>query len=86
MKYHNLISMIYVFVFLSGCTVIADLQAKNKEKLFNQAKESCLEYGFKLETDAFAGCIQKEVNEIKNRKAIEDASNKNIKAIEDASS
>jgi hypothetical protein len=58
---------------LPGCATIENIKAQNKAKLLNTAKQSCIEYGFKEGTDNFAGCIQKEVNEYKNRKAIEDA-------------
>jgi hypothetical protein len=41
--------------------------------LLNRAKDSCISYGFKESTDSFSHCIQKEINERKNRAAIESA-------------
>tara|TARA_R110001583_G_scaffold112917_1_gene263046 strand:- start:1611 stop:1859 length:249 start_codon:yes stop_codon:yes gene_type:complete len=79
MKYSYLIKVCVVISFLSGCAAIDNINAQNKAKLLNTAKESCIEYGFKEGTDNFAGCIQKEVNEFKNRKAIEDASRRDGK-------
>ena len=71
MKYGFLVNIFTATIFLSGCTVIDSIEASNKAKLMNNAKESCIEYGFKENTDSFATCIQKEINEYKNRRALE---------------
>jgi len=63
-----------VITLLSGCAAIKEMKAERDLKRLNNAKASCLEYGFKESTDSFASCIQKEINEIKNRAALESAS------------
>jgi len=60
-----------LLVTLTGCASIAEYQQEQHLKLLESAKYSCLEYGFKESTDGLASCIQTEVNEIKNRAAIE---------------
>ena len=60
-----------LLVTLTGCASIAEYQHRQHLKLLENAKYSCLEYGFKESTDSLASCIQTEVNEIKNRAAIE---------------
>jgi hypothetical protein len=71
MKYSFLVNLFVATLFLSGCTIIDNIEASNKAKLMNNAKESCIEYGFKEDSDSFATCIQKEINEYKNRRALE---------------
>ena len=67
---------ICVVISLSGCETIRQLKADHDLRLLNRAKESCIKYGFKKSTDSFAHCVQKEINEIKNRAAIESAAKK----------
>ncbi|MEP7703509.1 hypothetical protein [Paraglaciecola sp. 25GB23A] len=69
--------LICAVIALSGCETLKQIKAENDQKLLNLAKESCSKYGFAESTDSFANCVQKEINEIKNRSAIESAS-KNV--------
>lgn len=59
--------------FLTGCAAIKKLEQQEHINLLNYAKSMCLEYGFKESTDSFASCIQTEVNEVKNRSAMNSA-------------
>jgi uncharacterized protein YceK len=76
MKYEHIIKIGLAITLLSGCAAIDKINAKNKAKLINYAKESCMDYGFKEGTDTFANCMQREINQIKNRSALESAASK----------
>ncbi len=63
-------------IFSSGCGTIdaaneyiAERAKVSEEKKLNQARVSCEKYGFTKGTDAFAGCLQTEVNQAKLREA-----------------
>lgn len=59
---------------MSGCGNVqgAYKSYKDNEELayINDAKQSCLRYGFKFETDAFSQCVNTNVNAAKDRDAI----------------
>jgi hypothetical protein len=63
----------FAVVSLSSCETIQQIKAENDQRLLNRAKDSCISYGFKESSDSFSYCIQKEINERKNRAAIESA-------------
>lgn len=50
---------------------VKERQEANEQAYLNQASISCKRYGFTENTDAFAQCIQNEVNSIKNREHAE---------------
>lgn len=70
-------------VAVTGCSTVESVnayierrdQAKEDERL-RKASVSCERFGFKPGSDAFARCMQTEVNNIKNREAIADAAAK----------
>tara|TARA_R110002124_G_scaffold129238_1_gene290393 strand:- start:83 stop:325 length:243 start_codon:yes stop_codon:yes gene_type:complete len=64
---------IFAVILLSSCETLKEMKADYNLKLLDRAKESCVKYGFKESTDSFAHCVQKEINEFKNRAAIESA-------------
>jgi len=64
---------------LTSCAVIdaidAEMEAQRRAQeaaWLAQARSSCEQFGFKAGSDALAQCVQTEVNNIKNRKAIAD--------------
>ncbi len=76
---------------LSGCVAYDSLNAMNEEwkrkeetARFETARLACDRYGFRVGTDAFAQCLQTEINQIKNREAIAEAAKKTSAAAEEA--
>lgn len=62
---------------LAGCAAVDSVNAylekaerEAGEALLAQSSSACKKYGFTVGTDAFASCVQTEVNNIKNRDAI----------------
>jgi hypothetical protein len=68
---------VFTVVLLSGCETLKEMKSDYNQKLLNRAKDTCITYGFKEGTDSFSHCIQKEINEYKNRDAIKSATQKN---------
>lgn len=72
-----------LFIFssgLAGCAAVDSVNAylekaerEADEARLAQSSSACKKYGFTVGTDAFAGCVQTEVNNIKNREAIASA-------------
>ena len=63
---------------LSACGAVdtvrskaAEIREEKEAQRFEVARSLCSRYGFKPETEAFSQCLQTEVNQIKNREAIE---------------
>jgi hypothetical protein len=76
MKRELIISLLFAVILLSGCETLKEMKADYDLKLLERARESCINYGFKESTDSFAHCVQKEINEVKNRAAIESTAKK----------
>jgi Tfp pilus assembly protein PilE len=78
-------------MLVSGCAAYDSLNAyveeqrrKEEEARFSVARMACEKYGFRPSTDAYAQCLQAEVNQIKNREAIAAAAEKTSDAAEKA--
>ncbi|WP_413699384.1 hypothetical protein ACLKMH_18185 [Psychromonas sp. KJ10-10] len=71
MKIYRYILAMIIVLLLSGCETLEQYKAEHDLKVLNEVRASCLTYGFKESTDAFATCVQTEINEIKNRDTIE---------------
>lgn len=63
-------------VLASGCETVgaakvflAERNRQSEELQLKLARVNCEKYGFTKETDAFAGCIQTEINQAKLRSA-----------------
>jgi Tfp pilus assembly protein PilE len=76
---------------LGGCAVYDSVQSmveesrrEQEEARFAAAASACEKYGFRTGTDAYAQCLQTEVNQIKNREAIAAAARRAAAAAEDA--
>jgi hypothetical protein len=54
---------------------VEDRREAREQAWIDEASKSCIRYGFKTGTDAFAQCIQSDVNAAKARAAIEEAAN-----------
>jgi PBP1b-binding outer membrane lipoprotein LpoB len=71
-------SLIIGTLMISGCSNVTEfvheVNAKHQQQRMAVAKSSCKEYGFIENSDSFATCIQNEVNQIKNREAMSQAS------------
>jgi len=65
---------IFTVIAISGCESLYELKAKHDLAMINEAKKSCVEYGFVEGTDSFANCVQKEINENRNRETLENSS------------
>ncbi len=69
--------LITPFVVLVGCAEVQGAyngyQDSQEMKYVNQAKTACGRYGFTSGTDAFAGCVDKNVNAEKDRDALKAA-------------
>jgi len=76
MKIKFIITSFLFFVTLAGCETLQDMKANYELGLMDSAKKACAEFGFKESTDSFANCVQKEINEEKNRDALQDAARK----------
>ena len=61
------------FVLASGCAVQEAYKGyKDNEEMayVNDAKQSCIRYGFKIDTDSFAQCVNTNANAAKDRDAL----------------
>lgn len=88
---HTKLAIILAVANLSGCaavdsinTMIEEQRRKEEEARFSAARSACERYGFRTGTDAYAQCLQTEVNQIKNREAIAAAARKAADAAEEA--
>ena len=82
---------LYGFVLrlpLSGCgsvdavrTFASERSEAREAARFEKARVLCERYGFKSQTELFAQCLQAEVNQIKNREAMEQQSEETRNAI-----
>jgi hypothetical protein len=77
---------------LSGCaaidsvnTFIDERNKKEEDARFATATVACKRYGFSEGSPQFPACLQTEVNNIKNREAIEAAAAKSVIQTKDAS-
>lgn len=78
-------------MLVSGCAAydsvnayVEDQRRKEDEARFLVARTACEKYGFRPSTDAYAQCLQAEVNQIKNREAVAAAARKTSDAAEEA--
>lgn len=70
------ICLVLIAVTFGGCANVANLVKERREAheqaYISNAQESCKRYGFLEKSDAFAQCIQNDVNAAKARDAIEE--------------
>ena len=68
---------IVLFLMLAGCAEVQGAyngyQDSQEMKYVNQAKIACGRFGFTTGTDAFASCVDKNVNAEKDRDALKAA-------------
>lgn len=66
-----------LLIFMPGCaevqTAYKSYQDREEMEFVTAAKQACTRYGFKPETDAFAQCVNTNVNAAKDREAFEKA-------------
>lgn len=71
------VAVVTIAIGLTGCANVENFVRERQEAreltYLNSARESCKRYGFVENTDAFAQCIQNDINAAKARQAIEDA-------------
>ncbi len=74
---------------LSGCAVVGTLRERNKQaseekdaRRLDMARKNCISYGFADGTDAFASCLQSEVNSQRNRDTLVEQARKTRDSIE----
>jgi hypothetical protein len=64
-------------VLASGCADVQGAYKSYKDKkemaYVDDAKQSCLRYGFKVNTDSFAQCVNTNANAAKDRDALVEA-------------
>jgi hypothetical protein len=67
-------TLVVTSVLVAGCANVQGVYKnyKDKEELayVNDAKQSCTRYGFKVDTDAFAQCVNTNANAAKDRDAL----------------
>ncbi len=75
--FYRLFVLASAVLVLAGCAAVDHLNAyleqserEADEARIAKASSACNRYGFTAGTDAYASCIQTEVNNIKNREAI----------------
>ena len=62
-KYLSMILFLFgIANLLAGCGTIRDTYQSGQRILQKDAEENCVRYGFRKDTDGFAGCVQKELN------------------------
>jgi hypothetical protein len=72
----TLTALVSLTALASGCETVdaardffAERERKSEEEKLERARQACEKFGFSKGTDAFAGCVQTEINQAKLRAA-----------------
>lgn len=66
------ICLVLLAASLGGCGSVKEWREAREQAYISNAQESCKRYGFLEKTDAFAQCVQNDVNAAKVRDAIDE--------------